>query len=136
MSSVSIEFPLLYKQTPFGPLSDPKIPVGVKTLTGYHTYRFLVDTGADFSVVPRRLAQQVGLDWDTLPEAQMRGVGQGSVEARLGHLPIRLGRVELSVRCLFVDTRIAFILGRADFLDRFVLTIDHAQHRIVLAEIL
>ena len=65
----------------------------------------------------------------------MMGVGQGSVGARLGPLPLRLERVELSVRCLFVDTRIAFILGRADFLDRFVLTIDHAQHRIVLAEI-
>jgi len=135
MSSVSIEFPLLYKQTPFGLLSDPKIPIEVKTLAGYRTYRFLLDTGADFSVVPRRLAQQVGLAWGTLPEAQMVGVGQGSVETRLGNLPVRLAHIEFTVHCLFVDTRIAFILGRADFLERFALTIDHSQQRIVLTDI-
>ena len=51
---------------------------------------FLLDTGADFSVAPRRLAQQVGLEWTTLPEAQVVGVEQGSGRARMGPLPIRL----------------------------------------------
>ena len=85
-------------------------------------------------MAPRRLAQQVGLAWGTLPEAQMVGIGQSSVETRLGNLPVRLAHIEFTVRCLFVDTRIAFILGRADFLERFILTIDHTQHRIVLTE--
>lgn len=133
---MSIEFPLPQKSTPFGPVSDPKIPVAVRTPGGYRTYRFLIDTGADFSLAPRRLAQQIGLDWDALPETQVMGVEQGGVKARLGHLLIRLGSIELNVRCLFVDTRKSlFILGRADFLDRFVLTIDHAQQRIILTEI-
>jgi hypothetical protein len=47
----------------------PIIPVAVKTLDGYRTYRFLIDTGADFSLAPRRLAQQIGLDWDSLTPA-------------------------------------------------------------------
>lgn len=133
--SVSIEFPLPQKQTPFGPLSDPKIPVAVRTLAGYRTYRFLIDTGADFALAPRRLAQQIGLDWGSLPETQVVGVEQGGVRARLGYLPLRLQSIELTVRCLFVDTRKAlFILGRADFLDRFVLTIDHPQRKILLTE--
>jgi hypothetical protein len=47
-----------------------------------------------------------------------------------------VGNIELTVRCLFVDgPKSLFILGRADFLDRFVLTIDHAQQKIVLAGI-
>ena len=132
---MSIEFPLLRKQTSFGPISDPKIPVLVRTLAGQVSYRFLVDTGADFSVAPRLLAEQVGLEWTTLPEIRMVGVEQRGVRARLGQLPIRLGSTELSVRCLFVDApKALFILGRADFLDRFVLTIDQAQQRIVLTE--
>jgi hypothetical protein len=46
-----------------------------------------------------------------------------------------LGRIELTVRCLFVDAPNAlFLLGRADFLERFVLTIDHSRQSIVLTE--
>jgi predicted aspartyl protease len=133
---VSIEFSLPRKLTPFGPLSDPKIPVDVRTLRGYRTYRFLIDTGADTSLAPRLLAQQAGLDCDTLPEVQVVGVEQGGASARFGHLPIRLGNIELTVRCLFMDApKTPFILGRADFLDRFVLTIDHHRQRIILTEI-
>jgi len=133
---VSIEFPLARKQTPFGPVSDPKIPVAVKLAAAYVTYRFLVDTGADFSLAPHWLGLQIGIGWDTLPEAQVRGVEQRGLTARLGHLPIRLGSTELTIRCLFVDTPAApFILGRADFLDRFVLTVDHGRQRILLEEI-
>ena len=51
--------------------------------------------------------------------------------ARLGRLPIRIGGSELTVRCLFVDNpRTPLLLGRADFLDRFVLTVDQPGRRI------
>lgn len=132
---MSIEFPLLQKTTPFGPVSDPKIPIAVKTLAGYRTYRFLIDTGADFCLAPRRLAQQIGVDWDSCPETRVMGVEQGGVDARLGNMAIRLAHIDLTVRCLFLDTQKAlFILGRADFLDRFALTIDQLQQRIILVE--
>jgi predicted aspartyl protease len=133
---VSIEFPLQQKLTPFGLVSNPTIPVTVRTPTADRIYAFLLDTGADFSVAPRRLARQIGLDWETLPEARVLGVEQGGVRARLGPLPLHLVDIALTVRCLFVDApRVPFILGRADFLDRFVLTIDPAQRRIILTEL-
>ena len=76
------------------------------------------------------------MNWDVLTPAQVIGVEQGGVRARLGLLPIRLGDVALSVRCLLVDTAKAlFLLGRADFLDRFVLTVDQGQRKIVLVEV-
>jgi predicted aspartyl protease len=97
---------------------------------------FLLDTGADFSVAPRRLAQQVGLGWIALPEAQVVGMEQRGVQARVGQLPIRVGAWTCTVRCLFMDTPSApFILGRADFLDRLILTIDPARQRIVLTDL-
>jgi predicted aspartyl protease len=133
---VSIEFPLRSKLTAFGRVSDPTIPIAIQTLVGERTYMFLLDTGADFSVAPRRLAQQVGLEWTTLPEAQVVGVEQGGVRARVGPLPIQIGSLTCTVRCLFMETPSApFILGRADFLDRLILTIDPARQRIVLTEI-
>jgi len=132
---VSIEFPLLRKITPFGPVSDPKIPVAVRTTAGYRMYRFVIDPGADFSVAPDGLARQIGLDWGALPETRMTGVEQGGVDARVGQLPIRIGGLDFTVRCLFVGIqKPLFLLGRADFLDRFVLTIDQRQDKIILTE--
>jgi predicted aspartyl protease len=132
---VSIEFPLAYKHTPIGPVTDPRIPLGVRTVAGDVTYRFLVDTGADLSVAPRSLAVQVGLDWDSLPEAGVLAVGRGAVQARLGSLSVRIDTTQLSLRCLFIDApQTPLLLGRMDFLERFILTIDHSQQRIVLTE--
>jgi predicted aspartyl protease len=132
---VSIEFPLREKLTLFGRVSDPTIPVTIQTQAGARTYMFLLDTGADCAVAPRRLAHQVGLGWTSLPAAQVVGVAPGGVRTRVGPLPLRVGTWDFTVRCMFLDApRAPFILGRADFLDRLILTIDPAQRRIVLTE--
>ena len=133
----SIEFPLLQKFTPFGIISDPRIPVSILTPLGDLRRAFLIDTGADFSWAPRGLAEQVGLDWQGLSEAGVGGIGAGRIRARLGPLPLQLGGSQLTVRCLFPEAPSAlFILGRADFLDRFALTIDTRAQRVVLTELL
>lgn len=131
---MSIEFPLGEKESAFGTLSDPRIPILVRTLEGFRAQSFLIDTGADLALTPRFLAIRIGLVWDDLPLVGVRGVGGGE-QARFGRLPVRIGEVALTLRCLFIDGSSApFILGRADFLDRFVLTIDQPHRRITLAE--
>jgi hypothetical protein len=133
MPSVSIEFPLRRKTTAFGRISDPRISVQVRTLDNWIAYEFLIDTGAGFTLVSRDLADDLGLVWDELPPADVRGVGHTSTPARFGRLPLGIGDVSLTVRSLFVQrTDMPPILGRADFLDRFVLTIDAHAGRITL----
>ena len=84
----------------------------------------------------RSLAQRIGHDWAGLPETMVTGIGPGAVPAKLGSLPIRLGEIELSVRCPFLDQRDApYVLGCADILDRFALTIDAGQGKIIFTEI-
>lgn len=130
---MSIEFHLRQHLTPYGWLSDPIIPVSVRTLTGYVPFGFLIDTGADFCLAPRRLADRTGLDWNTLVPAELIGVEQQGIHARMGTLSVRIADTDLDVRCLFHDgPNTPYILGRADFLDRFVLTIDQGQQRITL----
>ena len=46
-----------------------------------------------------------------------------------------MGAPDFLVRCLFVDAPNApFLLGRADLLERFVLTIDASRRRILFEE--
>ena len=132
-----IEFPLAYKPTPFGPVGDPRIPVTLRTRAGDRTFEFVLDTGADFSVAPRGLADLLNINWDTLPSTELVGVGPETLRARLGSLPLRMQGRALSVRCLFVQIEEApLVLGWADFLDRFVLTIDPVRRRILLEDAL
>ena len=133
---MSIEFPISRRWSPSGPIVDLKILVEVRTLRGFRGRHFVVDTGADFCTAPRDPAQQVGQDWDRLPVVRVTGIGPGQVRAKLGRLPLRIGGIELSVRCLFLDQpKAPLILGCADVLDHFALTIDAGQGKIILTEI-
>jgi hypothetical protein len=51
---VSIEFPLAYKPTPLGFVGDPRVPVTLRTPAGDRSEYFLLDTGVDCSLAPRR----------------------------------------------------------------------------------
>ena len=128
-----LEFPLQFRPTPYGVLSLPKIPVVVCGPRCEIRWWFLVDTGAEFAVATRQLGELAGVQWESLRETSMYGVDLELVSARLGRLPIRIGSVDLSVRCLLVaNPRTPLILGSVDFLDRFVLTIDQPQRKILL----
>jgi hypothetical protein len=136
MLSGSIEFPLSRRWTPYGPLIEPRILVQVRTLAGYRGRHFLLDTGADLSVSPRSLAERIGHDWNRLPVVMASGIGPGHVRTRLGTLPLQIGAIELSIRCLFLDQLDApYILGCADVFDRFAVAIDAGQGKIILTEI-
>lgn len=133
---MSIEFALLLKETPFGLISDPRIPIGLPTSPGLEVIHFRIDTGADFSVAPRRFAEFAGPDWETLPDARIAGVGHGNLPVRIGRLPILVSQRRLTIQCFFVDSRrLLLLLGRTDFLDRFVFTIDQPRRRIILDEV-
>lgn len=88
-----IEFPLRTKRTALGLLSDPRIPVSIATRLGDMEQSFLIDTGADFSLAPRRLAALVGLEWRALQVGGVRGLADDDVQVRLGLLPVRIDGV-------------------------------------------
>ena len=56
-----IEFPQREIKTELGVLLDPTLELPVKTPGGYRRFRFLLDSGADFTMMPRSAARQLGL---------------------------------------------------------------------------
>ena len=128
-----IEFPLSYKRTVLGDISDPKIPVTIQRLDGPWSYQFLVDAGADFSLAPLRIANDVGLDISRLPQTRIFGFEQGGVRAYVGRVAMRIRSIDFSVQCFLLEgTGAPFVLSRVDFLDRFVLTVDPPRRTLIL----
>lgn len=69
---------------PFRTVSGPKIPVPSKTLMGYCTYRFLVDTGADFTLTIDLSQRKIPPHRDPLDngrERPARALPQGGISA-------------------------------------------------------
>ena len=130
-----IEFPLPEKRTPFGLLPDPKITISVRTRSGYLPYRFLLDTGADVSMVPFGMAADLGIDVSRCPPGECSGIEGRLLVVYHAHIAIRVGGVDLSLPCLVSGSDATpFLLGRAGLFSRFNILFDNQRQRIILTE--
>ena len=130
------EFPLREKQTEFGPLPDPKIVLPVKTSGGYKDFRFLLDTGADFTMLPFTMADELGVDIENAPEVTVTGIKREEVRARLAEVTVRIGEVEVELSCLYcMKEDMPYLLGRMGLFQRFNIAFDNRRKRIVFESI-
>jgi hypothetical protein len=102
----------------------PGVPVEVKLANGrYQGFEFILDSGADCTVVPRFMSILVGATLPDKPDAHMTGVAGVPTPCYKGALSLRLGVDEFQVRCLFTESdRTPPLLGRVDFFSLFEVT--------------
>lgn len=132
-----MEFPILEKKTNLSSLPDVKIPLHLCTKAGYQTVLFLLDTGADFTMLPKHIAEWLGIDLTTLPQDRSFGIEGGKgVTVWVGKIQVKICRHELKIRCLFSNNEACpYILGRADIFSHFNLLFDNAKNKIILTKI-
>lgn len=87
---MSIEFPLTPFKTKYGVLYRPVIPVSVKSGKSRKASGFILDSGAEFSMMPRRAAQTTGIDLDEFSTITVEGIEGGGVRGVLAPLSIRI----------------------------------------------
>lgn len=132
-----MEFPIVEKKTNLGSLPDVKIPLHLHTKLGYQPVLFLLDTGADFTMLPKHLAEWLGIDLSTLPQNRSYGIeGNKGVIVWAGKIRVKICRHELEIRCLFSDNESCpYLLGRADIFSHFNILFDNANSKIKLTKI-
>ena len=58
-----VDFPIGTKVISLGRVAEPVVPLLVLTRSGYAPFDFLIDTGADCSMIPASIAQtELGVD--------------------------------------------------------------------------
>ena len=77
MPSASIEFPLLEKITAFGSIPDALISATLQTKLGPLNLQFILDTGADFTMLPHHMAELIGIDLAKVPSGRSLGIEGG-----------------------------------------------------------
>lgn len=130
---MSFDFPFEYATiADLGILFYPIVQLEIKTTTGWRSFDFLVDTGADVTTVPISLLSILGISKQNLPQSSTLGVGGFAVTTWEFRLPIKLGKLVKEVRASAVDSHrdgMPLLLGRKDvFEDTWSLVIDSQKH--------
>lgn len=94
----------------------------LKKDVGIYLQRFLVvDSGADFTIFPRKDAYSFGIDLEKeTVKDKIFGVGGQETVYLYENLEIKLGNVKLTIPCGFINRNdVPALLGRQHFLELF-----------------
>lgn len=134
---MSIEFPLSNVDTKFGIIPTPLLTISVLTKFGYQSYQFLFDTGADFTMLPRYTAEDIGINLKTLPHTHSYGIENKGIKVYIGNIKIKLGAEELKIKCLFSEKDTTpFLLGRIDIFSHFNIIFDNKHKKVTFIPII
>lgn len=127
MSSKAVVFP--YKDDLSGIFGTVKRPVAVvefqsKQTGVWHEISMIVDTGADYTLLPRSIAKRLGIDLENDCKIEYTsGVGGRERVFMLPEINTRLGKWERKVPVGFLERdNIPPLFGRHKFLDSFSVT--------------
>ena len=133
---MSIEFPLTPFRTKYGVLDRPVVAGFLKSGKRWKRYRFILDSGAEFTMLPRRVARSMGVDLDEFSRLTVEGIEGGGLRGILAPVPIRIADEQMTVRCFFAERDDSpFLLGRADVFDQFNILFDARRKRVVFTRI-
>ncbi|HBH97855.1 MAG TPA: hypothetical protein DDX89_08780 [Candidatus Omnitrophica bacterium] len=129
---MSVDFPIGTKVISLGRVTNPVVPILVRTRTGYAPFDFLVDTGADCSMMPVSVAEtELGFSFARASQETFFGIEGSGLRVYRGWVSLKIGPYPLRVRCVFSPhERSPLILGRMDVFRHFTIAFDNRFHRI------
>lgn len=132
MSIKFIEFPLSTIKKDSGIIFEPIIPIGLVTPTGIKLYDFLVDSGADFTLLPQSLALELNINLKNCAQSKTQGIEGGSIIIYSACIVIQIGPWKEKIHCAFAShDHIPPLLGRLDVFSRYTITF-HAKQKSII----
>ena len=120
------------KLTTLGPVADVTITLDVFTKFGYEPFQFGIDTGSDFTILPKYMAIEIGIDLSHCETTLAYGISSEPLKAYIASIMIKIAKMELPVRCLITERNdTPLLLGRMDIFDKFNITFDNTRLKIV-----
>ena len=101
-----------------GLLRRPVIPATLSGPRGTYRSVFLLDSGADLSLVPQSVGQRLGLSVSGAPMGRCGGIGEGAIAYHLCHVALHIEHLAFRIRIGWCTAETPhFILGRLDVFD-------------------
>lgn len=130
----SHSFPLGKKRISWGEVVDPLIQIKIKTSFGWLPVWFVLDTGADVTVLTVKFAESAGISFERARREKLAGIGDGAVYGYRGKIEVRLNGLSFETRAYFLDVeKNLLLLGRMDLFDKFSLFFDNEKKEVVFS---
>ena len=119
-------------------IKSPSIPIILIGSKQRFEFIALLDSGADLSIIPKDVAELLGLNLSGKQE-EARGIG-GKVPAIQTNINMEIGKpheryifsIPFKVILNGEDEEIPIILGRSGFFDKFIITFNQKEEKVVL----
>ncbi len=110
----------------------PFIPVTLITSTTSLKRHFLVDSGADITLVPKEAGKKIGFALKEGEEIQSIGGVSGSLPVVYRELRLQIGEFEFNAPVAWaLEEDIPFLLGREIVFDKFDIEFKQAEKKII-----
>lgn len=94
-----------------------------------------IDSGADTTLIPRRLGEALGFTVEGAKIFDLGGVGDSKIPAVMQKVTLFLGEHKMECRVAWALTdEVPALLGRVDIFDKFKVTFDLKQKKILFVE--
>ena len=129
-------FPYQYKHIEYGKIINPLILLPVKSEWGWQNLWFIVDSGADTTMLPLSLAKKFGFSCNPDKKIKLFGIGEQAVFASPGEIICQINGDEIKTRSYFTHSdNSSLLLGRLDIFDKFSIMFDAEKQQIVFSKI-
>jgi len=127
--SVLLRIPLGVRQwTDIGSVMEPVLQVPVKTLQGFQTTEFILDSGAVISSLPRDWAAKTGKDLAYAKRISFKGFGNTISFAYQSDMTLRMGNEDINLPVVFTESEgTRSLLGRKGLFDQYSIFFDHTN---------
>lgn len=136
MPSIRIPCPIVHHRT-FGDIFYPGLKVDVRLADGrYQAFEFILDSGADCTMVPRYMANLVGFQLPSQPNESVSGISNEVMPAFAGEMQLQIQTEQFGIRCLYMESnRVPFLLGRLDFFSLYNVQFNGRDCCIILTKL-
>lgn len=118
-----------------GVVSEPLVVLPVKTKDGYKDNKFLLDSGAVISSLPREWVDELGLDLAFLPRSTFGGFGGKTSVAYQGEMMVLLADREITLPVVFTEAAgTKSLLGRKGLFNQFSILFNHSSKQVEIRE--
>jgi len=120
-------------------VKTPSVPILLNGKEKFETIA-LIDSGADISAMPKDVAEILGLDLNG-ERTPAFGIG-GKVDSIQTTVTITIEKghehyaFQIPVKVILGDYDFPILLGRAGFFDKFIISFDQAQEKVLLKRII
>ena len=129
-----IEFPFRTRLSKtFGEIFVPKIPITLKHASKQWKVSALLDSGADFSIIPFNIGEFLGFEMDLSKRTKVEGIGKGSEACIITEVNLNLKEISLPIRVGWAMTDDTDpVLGRLDVFEKLDIEFQQSKNKILI----